>query len=237
MKKSSVSFLLPQVASPPRRKGPYQPPRPIKDLSLLEKIKIRDRHHQVHRNTRLLDNVSIVRFKIRPTTPIPYFFPLPLELEQNRLPPSMRLVHDQDHDRDVLEEMFPDGSIIRYRIYSKKTGVDPSSRSFSGLSRLASFYRHKDKLRINDSHTLWITPDNNYFSIWKDYVMDDNHHVLYPLQKTDEKKKTHKPSHVPFGHMRSILSMTDYFMHTYGITEENARKMAYDIKALTLTTT
>ena len=225
-----VTFLLPaDTRSPPCRKGAYKDPRPIKGLSVSQKIKIKERHDEEVRNINLLRNISIVRFHRQESGS---FYPYPVEFHETNLPSSMKLVRDHG-DREVLEESLPDRSIIRYRIFSKMTVMDPSSHSLSGFSRLVSFYRDRDQdkiIRVNHSHILCMTTDNDYFTIWRRYVMDDHHNVLYSIKKENETYPT-----VIEGHSItiSVWHMMDYFIQVHGISEENAYKMAIDMKALT----
>jgi len=225
----NVTFSLPaDTSSPPCRKGAYKDPRPIKGLSISQRIKIKERRDEELRNINLLRNISIVRFHRQESG---FFYPCPVEFHETNLPSSMKLVRDYG-GHEVLEESLPDGSIVRYRVFSKRTVMNPSSHSLSGFSRLVSFYRDRNQdktIHVNESHILCRITDNDYFTIWRQFVMDDHQNVLYSLKKENETYPAVIEGNtitIPVWHMM------DYFMRVHGISEENALKMAIDIKAL-----
>ena len=221
MKKISFSIDVKE----PTRTGPYREPKKTLRVKTPEQKAERTRARADKETAmRALDSVSF--FKFGPIMEDGMHYPLEIELNRAALPPPLRVVKDEK-GYEVLEEMTQGGNVVRYRIYTRQTPVSPTSSALSGLSRLLSFYRvGKDTLRINVQHPAL----DAYFSRWRKYLWDDKYNLLYPIE--DGKPRPIKKSAIPFGGMRSIWSMRDYLMRRYGLSYEDADRLAREIKSL-----
>lgn len=218
-----ISF--PTDVKEPTRTGSYREPKKSLKVRTPEQMADRTRAHaDKEKAMRALDSVSL--FQFGPIMEDGMHYPLEIELQRAAMPPSLRVVKD-DHGYEVLEETTEGGNVVRYRIYTRKTSVNPTSSALSGLSRLLSFYRvGKDTLHINTQHPAL----DAYFSRWRKYLWDDKYDVLYRIE--DGKPRPTNKSAIPFGGMRSLWSIRDYLMRRYGLSYEDADRLAREIKSL-----